>query len=135
MYSFSGIALKFILKKSISKLKLILYKIKISTPSFNKLLVVALFDYLTFFQYYYLVGLFYRAKAVGNDYNRSANEKPVQVLHNNPLVLCIKGVCGLVKEKIVGILVHRAGYQYPLFLPCAYPVPVTTNVSLIPKRQ
>lgn len=50
-----------------------------------------------------------RAQAVGDDDDGLATIERVEVLHDDPLVVGIKGVRCLVKEDVVWILVHRTG--------------------------
>ena len=83
----------------------------------------------------YLVSISDRAQAVGDDDDGLATIERIEVLHDGPLVIGIKGVGGLVKEDIIGILVHRTGDEDALPLPLAQPHAVTSYLRVVLQWQ
>jgi len=78
-----------------------------------------------------LVSIPDRAQAVGDDDDGLATIECVEVLHDSPLVVGIKGVRRLVKEDVVGILVHRTGDEDALTLPLAQSHTVTAYLRVV----
>ena len=72
-----------------------------------------------------------RAQAVGDDDDGLATVERVEVLHDGPLVVGIKGVRRLVKEDVVWILVHRTCYKDALTLPQAQSHAVTAYLRVV----
>ena len=82
-----------------------------------------------------LVGIPDRAQAVGDDDDGLALIELVEVLHDGPLVVGIKGVGGLVEEDVVGILVHRTGNEDALPLSLTQPHAVTSYLRVVLQWQ
>jgi hypothetical protein len=68
---------------------------------------------------------------VGDDDDGLATVERVEVLHDGPFVVAIKGVRRLVKEDIVWILVHRTGDEDALTLPLAQSHAFTSYLRVV----
>ena len=53
----------------------------------------------------------------------------VLIFHDDPFVICIQGVGGLVKEEVIRIFINRPGNQNPLFLSLAQSVTLLPDFS------
>ena len=78
-----------------------------------------------------LVSIPDRAQAVGDDDDGLATVERVEVLHDGPFVVGIKGVRRLVKEDVVWILVHRSGDEDTLTLSLAQSHTVTAYLRVV----
>ena len=47
-------------------------------------------------------------------HDSSPRKKLVQVIHNDPFIISIKGVCGFIKKQVIWVFINRAGYQQAL---------------------
>src|SRR3989339_1496282 len=89
------------------------------------------FNYLALLHNQYLISIFNCAKPVRHNDNRPAFKKFCQVFHNDPFIICIQGIRGLIKENKPGILVNRTCNQQPLLLSLTY----TMSINPYPRIE
>ena len=102
-----------------AQFQLVLYQsVVISLPG-NQFIVRTLFGYFSFFQHHYLVGVFHRAQAMGNNDHCLVLEELLQIALYHLFIVRVEGIGRFVEEQIVGIAIDGARYQDTLFLSLA----------------
>ena len=120
---------------SVPQLQLVLDKTVVRAALCCQRLVVARLDYLAVVNDDNLVGVPDRAQAVGDDDDGLATVEPVEILNDGSLVVGVKRVRCLVKEDIVGILVHSTGNEDTLLLSLAQANTITSDLRIVLQRQ
>ena len=72
---------------------------------------------------------------MGYYHYRFAGKKLFQIIHNDALVVGIKGVGGFVEKQVIGVFVYCAGYEQPLLLPLADTAASRAYFGEQPERQ
>lgn len=81
------------------------------------------------------VGVLYRAQSVGHNYHRAPLEELTQVLDDDPLVVCVEGVGGLVEKEILRVLVDRPCDEDALLLSLAEPLALRSDLCVVAHGQ
>jgi len=91
--------------------------------------MIANLNHLSMVDNYDLVGILHRTQSMRHNDHGLALIELIQVLNDASLVVGIERVGRLVKEDVVGILIHRPCYQDTLFLSLAQSHAITPNLG------
>ena len=93
-----------------------------------------LFYNLSTVNHYYLVGILYGGKTMRHYHYGTSFIKLVQIFHNLPFVLGIKGIGGFIQEDKIGIFINRSCYEDSLLLTLTETYSITTDFRIILQR-
>ena len=119
----------------VSKLQLVLDKIIVRSALGCQRLMVTRLNHLAVVNYHNLVSIADGTQAMGDDDDCLAFIELVEILYDGALVVGVERVCSLVKENIIGILVHGTGNEDTLFLSLAQAGTIAPDLRIVLQRQ
>ena len=119
----------------IAKFQLVLDQVIVGSALGCQRLVVTRLNYLAVVDNHYLVSIADGTQAMGDNDDCLASIEPVEILNDGSLVVGVKRVRCLVKEDIVGILVHSTGNEDTLLLSLAQANTITSDLRIVLQRQ
>ena len=119
----------------IAKFQLVLDQVIVGSALGCQRLVVTSLNYLAVVDNHYLVSIADGTQAMGDNDDSLAFIEPVEILYDGTLIVSVKGVRCLVKEDIVGILVHSTGNKDTLLLSLAQADTITSDLRIVLQRK